>query len=82
MYDHVFSSLLDGLRRLTKKPWLADPSLSATIQKVISGKTSITKLIAYSENFRVVFNGCARVNTESMLNIVSSRHIDHSADLS
>jgi len=82
IYDHVFSPLLDGLRRLPTTPWLADLSWSDTMKKLISGKTSIAKLIAYSENFRAVFNGCARVNTESVLNIVSNRHIDHWADLS
>ena len=77
MYDHVFSSLLDGLRRLTKKPWLADPSLSAAIQKVISGKTSITKLIAYSENFRVMFNERARANTESKIDCRRLKDLNH-----
>jgi len=81
IYDHVLSPLLDGLRRLPTTPWLADLSWSDTMKKLISGKTSIAKLIAYSENFRAVFNGCARVNTESVLNIVSNRHIDHWADL-
>jgi hypothetical protein len=56
---------------------LADPSLSATIQKVISGKTSITKLIAYSENFRVMFNERARANTESKIDCRRLKDLNH-----
>lgn len=55
------------LRRLTRKPWLADPFLIATIKKLIFGTGSITKLIAHSTNFKALFNARASINEESAI---------------
>ena len=73
----MLSTLPVGLRRLTKKPWLADPYLSATIAKLISGKTSITKLIAYSENFRAIFNERAKANDQSKIDCRRLKDLNH-----
>jgi hypothetical protein len=55
------------LRRLTKKPWLADAFLTTTIRKLICGTGSITKLIAHSTNFKALFNARASINEESAI---------------
>ena len=55
------------LRRLTKKPWMADPVLTVTIKKLISTRGSITRLIANSSNLKTLFNARASINEESAI---------------
>ena len=63
--------------RLAKKPWLADPFLSATIVKLISGTTSITKLIADSDNVRTMFNERVRANDQSKIDCLRLKDLNH-----
>jgi hypothetical protein len=54
-----------SLRRLTKKPWVADEYLLSTLQRLITNRGSITKLIANSPNFKKLLHERARINRES-----------------
>ena len=63
--------------RLAKKPWLADPFLSATIVKLISGTTAITKLIADSDNVRTMFNERVRANDQSKSDCLRLKDLHH-----
>jgi len=64
-------------RRLTKKPWLADPFLLSTLVKFICGKDSITKLIAYSSNIKALFNARAAINAESAIDCRKIRDLNY-----
>jgi len=63
--------------RLTKKPWSADPGLMAIISKLITGKSAITKLIAYSPNFKSIFNMRAKINEESVIDCQKLRDLNY-----
>jgi hypothetical protein len=64
-------------RRLTKKPWEADPFLMSTLVKFICGKESITKLIAYSTNIKALFNARAAINEESAIDCRKIRDLNY-----
>lgn len=63
--------------RLTKKPWSADPGLMAIISKLITGKSAIAKLIAYSPNFKSIFNMRAKINEESVIDCQKLRDLNY-----
>jgi hypothetical protein len=49
----------------------------AIISKLITGKSAITKLIAYSPNFKSIFNMRAKVNGESLIDCQKLRHVNY-----
>jgi hypothetical protein len=64
-------------RRLTKKPWLADPFLMSTTEKYFWGKGSITKLIAHSTDIKNLFNARAAINEESAIDCSKIRDLNY-----